>query len=109
MNAGPRVSAIIPTKGGAATLPALLAALAREATRVPLEIVAIDSGSRDGTVELLRGAGATVLDLGGRPFGHASARNRAAASARGAVLLFLTQDVEQIGRASCRERVYVLV
>jgi rhamnosyltransferase len=99
MNAGPRVSAIIPTLNGAATLPALLRALGRAAARVPLEIIAIDSGSRDGTMDLLRGAGATVLDLGGRPFGHASARNRAASHARGGILLFLTQDVEPTGEA----------
>lgn len=97
----PRVSAIVPTLNGAATLPALLASLGREqaAGRGLIEIVAIDSGSRDATVELLRAAGARVLDLGGAPFGHASARNRAAAAAEGEVLLFLTQDVEPAGDA----------
>lgn len=97
MNAGAKVSAIIPTLNGARTLPQLLEGLQRVASRIPLEIVAIDSGSRDVTTELLRGAGATVLDLGGRPFGHASARNRAAAHARGDILLFLTQDVAPAG------------
>ena len=99
MSAAPRVSAIIPTLNGAATLPALLAALAHE--RAPghalVEIVAIDSGSRDGTQALLERAGARVLDLGGARFGHGSARNRAAAAATGDVLLFLTQDVEPVG------------
>jgi rhamnosyltransferase len=93
----PRVSAIIPTLNGAATLPPLLAAIARSAPGIPIEIVAIDSGSRDDTVRLLEQAGATVLDLGGVPFGHASARNRAAERARGEILLFLTQDVEPAG------------
>jgi rhamnosyltransferase len=97
MNAGPRISAIIPTLNGARTLPQLLEGLKRAASRIPLEIVAIDSGSRDATTDLLRGAGATVLGLGGRPFGHASARNRAAAQARGDILLFLTQDVAPAG------------
>ncbi|MDO8667280.1 MAG: glycosyltransferase, partial [Gemmatimonadales bacterium] len=83
MSAAPRVTAIIPTRNGAATLPALLAALTRQQARGGLEIVAIDSASSDATRDLLAGAGATVLDLGGRPFGHGSARNRAAAAARG--------------------------
>jgi rhamnosyltransferase len=93
------VSAIIPTLNGAATLPALLAALRREVTadRGLVEIVAIDSGSTDGTRELLAGAGARVLDLGGAPFGHGRARNRAAQAACGDTLLFLTQDVEPVG------------
>jgi len=90
-------SAVIPTLNGAATLPPLLDALARARSRGLSEIVAIDSGSRDGTTRLLEAAGARVLDLGGRPFGHASARNRAASFASGDVLLFLTQDVEPVG------------
>ena len=90
----PAVSVVIPTLNGAATLPALLAGLRRAAQRVTLEIVAIDSGSTDATVALLRGAGATVLDLGGARYGHATARNRAIAASRGDVIVLLTQDVE---------------
>lgn len=97
MSGPPLVSAIVPTRNGAATLPALLAALAAEQGRRPLEIVAIDSGSTDATLRLLDEAGARTLDLGGVPFGHASARNRAAAAAGGDVLLMLTQDVEPVG------------
>ncbi len=94
------VSAIVPTLDGARTLPALLAALAHErAAGTVGEVVAIDSGSRDDTVKLLRAAGARVLDLGGAAFGHASARNRAADAATGKLLLFVTQDVEPVGDA----------
>jgi len=93
----PRVSVILPVRNGAETLPALLAALERAGRRYAIEIIAIDSNSGDDTVALLRAAGATVLDLGGVPFGHASARNRAAGAAKGDVLLYLTQDVEPVG------------
>ena len=91
------VSAIVPTLNGAGTLPALLRTLERRRGLELAEIVAIDSGSRDGTRELLVQAGVKVLDLGGERFGHGSARNRAAAAASGEVLLFLTQDVEPVG------------
>ncbi len=91
------VSAIVPTLNGARTLPALLAALERRRGVELAEIVAIDSGSRDGTRDLLARASAKVLDLGGARFGHGSARNRAAAAASGEALLFLTQDVEPVG------------
>ena len=93
----PVVSIVVPTWNGAGTLPALLAAAARAARRHPLEVVAIDSGSSDETVPLLRAAGARILDLGGATFGHASARNRAAAYARGRILVWLTQDVAPDG------------
>ena len=93
------VSAIVPTLNGARTLPALLAALERRRSLELAEIVAIDSGSRDGTRELLAEAGAKVLDLGGARFGHGSARNRAAGASSGEALLLLTQDVEPVGDA----------
>ncbi len=93
------VSAIVPTLNGARTLPALLAALERRRGLELAEIVAIDSGSRDGTRDLLARAGAKVLDLGGARFSHAGARNRAAAAACGEALLLLTQDVEPVGDA----------
>lgn len=90
------ISAVIPTRDGAATLPPLLAALRRVRERLPLEIVAIDSGSRDATPALLREAGARVLDLGGEPFGHGRTRNRAIAAAAGDIVVLLTQDVEPV-------------
>jgi len=93
------VSAIVPTLNGARTLPALLAVLERRRGVELAEVVAIDSGSRDGTRELLAAAGARVLDLAGARFGHGSARNRAAAASRGDALLLLTQDVEPVGDA----------
>ena len=95
---GPLVSALIPTLNGAATLGPLLEALQRVRARDDrLEILAIDSGSTDGTIEMLEAARVTVQDLGGYPFGHGSARNRIAGFSRGDVLLFLTQDVEPVG------------
>lgn len=97
MSVATSVSVIVPTLNGAATLPALLAGLARAAARRPVEIVAVDSGSRDATVALLRDAGAVVVELGAERFGHGSTRNRGAARARGEVLLFVTQDVEPVG------------
>ncbi|HWO90198.1 MAG TPA: glycosyltransferase [Gemmatimonadales bacterium] len=104
------VSVCIPVLNGAATLPALLEGVRRASAVGPIELIAVDSGSSDGSTELLRAAGATVLDLGGRPFSHAYARNRAAEHAAGEVLVFLTQDVEPAGEqwlapliGACRE------
>lgn len=91
------VSAIIPTLNGAATLGPLLESLQRMREQYPLQLLAIDSGSRDGTLAMLEAARVQVVDLGGRPFGHASARNRAAGLSSGEILLFLTQDVEPVG------------
>ena len=48
------LSVVIPTKDGAATLPALLDALERQRVDVEVELVVVDSGSTDGTVALAR-------------------------------------------------------
>jgi glycosyltransferase involved in cell wall biosynthesis len=50
----PRVSIVLPTQRRATTLPGLLDALA-PAADFGCEIVAVDSESNDGTVDLLRG------------------------------------------------------
>ena len=85
-----RVSVVIPVKDGERWLPELLAALAREA---PDEVLAIDSGSRDGSRELLRAApGVTLLEIAPAEFGHGRTRNFGAERASGEIVAFLTQD-----------------
>ncbi|MFM7144070.1 MAG: glycosyltransferase family 2 protein, partial [Alphaproteobacteria bacterium] len=59
-----------------------------------LEIVAVDSGSSDGTVEVLERQGARVLRIAPRDFGHGRTRNLGAREARGDLVVFLTQDAE---------------
>jgi len=39
----PRVSIVLPTRNGAATLPAVLDAIARQRVDFPFEVVAVDS------------------------------------------------------------------
>lgn len=85
-----RVSVVIPVKDGARWLPELLAALAREA---PDELLAIDSGSTDGSVELLRASpGVELLEIPAAEFGHGRTRNLGAERTSGDVVAFLTQD-----------------
>jgi GT2 family glycosyltransferase len=89
---GRLVSLIIPVKNGAAKLRRLLPCLLGQATHDRLEIVAVDSGSTDESVELLRAAGATVVAIDPREFDHGLTRNLGAGYARGAVYVFLGQN-----------------
>ena len=85
-------SVLLPVRGGAATLPALLAALRAQKTAVPVEILSADSGSRDGSVDLLRQAGATVIEIPPAEFSHGRTRNFLASKSRGEFIFLLSQD-----------------
>lgn len=87
----PEVSVIVPVRDGAASLPGLLASLRRQ-TLAPerFEVVVVDNASRDGSGEVARRAGATVVEEP-RP-GRARTRNRGAGAARGELLAFCDAD-----------------
>lgn len=89
--AKPRVSVVLPTLDGAHDLRRLLASLERQSLK-PVEVIALDSESRDDTREVLRAFGAHVMTIPRSTFHHASTRNQGAAEAGGEVLVFMTQD-----------------
>jgi rhamnosyltransferase len=88
----PHASVVIPVKDGAAHLPALLAALRAQEIVGDLELVATDSGSTDGSADLLRAAGVRTLPILPAEFDHGATRNLGAREARGRVVVFLSQD-----------------
>jgi glycosyltransferase involved in cell wall biosynthesis/GT2 family glycosyltransferase len=85
----PGVSVIVPVKDGERYLQELLDAVRREG---PDEILVVDSGSRDRSLEIARSAGARVLEIPTGEFGHGRTRNLAAAQSSGELICFLTQD-----------------
>ena len=90
--APPRASVVVPVKDGAAHLPGLIAALRAQEIEGGLEIVAIDSGSTDGSAHLLRAAGVRTLPIPPAEFDHGETRNCGAREARGRFVVFLSQD-----------------
>jgi glycosyltransferase involved in cell wall biosynthesis len=57
-----------------------------------LELLVIDSGSSDGSLERARAAGARVIEIPQREFGHGRTRNLGAEQTSGELVCFLTQD-----------------
>jgi rhamnosyltransferase len=86
------ISVIIPVKDGGSDLRRCLDGIARQQVDEEVEIVVVDSGSVDGSAELARSRGATVLEVESAGFLHGATRNLAAEAARGEVLVFTTQD-----------------
>ena len=83
------VSAVIPVKDGDRYLQELLEALRREGVQ---EILVIDSGSRDRSLEIARAAGVTLLEIDPADFAHGATRNLGAERTTGELICFLTQD-----------------
>ena len=88
----PLVSIVIPTWNAGPLLEQVLAAIESQDSGYVREIVAIDSGSTDGSVERLLRHGATVLHAERTRFNHGDTRNAALSRVRGAFAVLLVQD-----------------
>ena len=91
------VSVVVPVKDGARYLDELLEAVADQRIDAEVEVLVVDSGSRDGSVAIARSRGARVVEIAPAEFGHGRTRNLAAEHAAGEAVVFLTQDAAPAG------------
>jgi len=85
-------SIIIPTKNGGEDIGACLEAVYSQKGTGPFEVIVIDSGSTDATLEIARRYPVRLERIPPETFHHARTRNYAAGLAKGEVLVFLSQD-----------------
>jgi glycosyltransferase involved in cell wall biosynthesis len=83
------VSVVIPARNAGSTIERCLAALADQTVSFG-EVIVVDDGSSDGTADIARRMGATVVTQGHG--GAGAARNRGARAASGDLLLFTDAD-----------------
>ncbi|MFM9920776.1 glycosyltransferase [Lacisediminihabitans sp. H27-G8] len=84
---------IIPVLNGELYLERLLDMLERQDFDGSVEILVIDSGSTDRSLDIVRGHPSVRLhEIPNSEFGHGKTRNLAARLARGRLLAYLTQD-----------------
>ena len=89
MSAEPQVAVVVPSWNSAGLLPRLLDSLAEQGGE--RELLVVDNGSRDGTLELLRERGIPHLSLS-RNTGFAAAVNLGAARTAAPLVLALNAD-----------------
>ena len=88
-----RISVVVPTLNGGRLFAHLARHLARMSELHGVEVLIIDSGSTDGTVEDALRAGLRVHVIPPSEFGHGRTRNLGVAMTSGDAVCFLTQDV----------------
>jgi glycosyltransferase involved in cell wall biosynthesis len=93
----PMVSIIIPTRDRVELLKRCVESIRSRTEYAPLEIIIIDNGSVEpATLDFLRAIEQEKVGVifEGSPFNYSRLNNRAAADARGDVLVFLNNDTE---------------
>ncbi len=89
----PTVSIVIPVKDRADELERCLVSIALITYPADLiQLIVVDDGSSDGSAEVARRCGATVIPSGGTGRGPAAARNAGARVATGEILAFIDSD-----------------
>ena len=88
----PKVTVFVPTWNGGKLFEEVLDRLATQETTWPYELLAIDSGSRDGTLDLLKRYPIRVIQIPNKEFDHGLTRNLAIREARGEFVVLTVQD-----------------
>ena len=86
------VTVAIPVLNGGAYLDEVLRAVRAQRVDVPVELLVVDSGSTDGSLEIAHRHGANVIEIPQSEFSHGGTRNLAIERSRGDAVAFLTQD-----------------
>lgn len=90
--ADPLISVVIPVRNGIQTLGSCLDGIFRQTLSDKIEVIIIDSGSTDGTLELLNKYPVRVHHLNPKEFNHGETRNLGVYLARGTFLVMTVQD-----------------
>lgn len=89
----PAATVTVLTYNGARYIGQILEALERQRLDDEFEVLVIDSGSTDGTLEVVAShPGVRLHEIPNAEFGHGRTRNLAAQLARGRVVAYLTHD-----------------
>ncbi|MGD9015408.1 MAG: glycosyltransferase family 2 protein [Candidatus Omnitrophota bacterium] len=92
------ISIVILTKNEERYIGSTLDVVFRQDIDKKYEVIVIDSGSSDSTLEIVNKYSAKILKIPEQEFGHGRTRNKAAQLANGEILVFLNADATPINR-----------
>ena len=92
------ISVIIPTLNGGELFHKLLGGIKAQKIDAPVEIVVVDSGSTDETVQLCIDYGVKLIQIPAMSFSHGNTRNLAISAARGDICVLTVQDAVPVGQ-----------
>jgi len=104
-----KVSVVVPTKNAGLLFEAVLKQVLLQETNWPFEVLVIDSGSSDGTLEIVRKhPSARLIEIPPSDFGHGKTRNFAIANSSGEFIAMITQDALPINKNWLAEMVLAI-
>ncbi|MGN0437445.1 MAG: glycosyltransferase family 2 protein [Lachnospiraceae bacterium] len=83
---------VIPTKNGGDLFEKVLERIFHQKTQYEYEVICVDSGSLDGTIETIKKYPCKLYQIPKEEFGHGKTRNYGAAKGTGEFIVFITQD-----------------
>lgn len=86
------VSIVIPTKNAGPLLKSVLESVFNQKTTYTYEVICIDSGSTDNTINIIKEYPVMLYEIKPHEFGHGKTRNFGAAKGKGRYISFITQD-----------------
>ncbi|MCI8824639.1 MAG: glycosyltransferase family 2 protein [Lachnospiraceae bacterium] len=85
-------SIVIPTKNAGKLLERTLEAVFHQKTKYSYEVICVDSGSKDETLDILKKFNCMLFQILPEEFGHGKTRNYGASKGTGEYIIFITQD-----------------
>ena len=83
---------VIPAKNGGALFDKVLAKVFEQETKYEYEVICVDSGSTDNTVDIIKKYPCKLYEIAPSEFGHGKTRNYGASKGTGEFIVFITQD-----------------
>lgn len=86
------VTIVIPTKNAGVLFEKVLKKVFAQETTYEYEVICVDSGSSDNTVETIKKFPCKLYEIPASEFGHGKTRNYGASKGTGDYIVFITQD-----------------